>query len=276
MKMLMAMLSNDPPAKDTRELWKHFSGTYFSLRLALALFAAFLPLVLWLCGKYYGLDLRASMSGYFWAAADGGQCAAFPMRTIFVGFLFAIAICLYAYKGLTPRENTLLNLAAICAFLVALFPERLALADADHDQQVKALFDTCPAVKAWASADHWPIHFPAAITLFVLLAVVAWSCANKSLEYLPPARGPAWYHRIYQWIAVAMLLFPVSGIAVAYFLGAASDWIFFIEAAGIATFAVYWIVKTFELYWSSLEHAPHKALDGLRRRMPIVHPPSDS
>ena len=277
MKMLMAMLSNNPPAKDSRELWKHFSDTYFSLRAALALFALSLPFVLWLYGKYvHGLDLQASISAYFWAAAKGSQCASFPMRTIFVGFLFAIAVCLYAYKGLTPLENTLLNLAAICALVVALFPEGLAQVDAGHDPQVKLLFDTCPAVSAWASDDHVPIHFPAAITLFVLLAAVAWFCADKSLEYLPAGRDPARFRRIYKGVAIAMLLFPASGIVVASLLGAASDKIFFIEAAGVITFAIYWIVKTVELALSRLEHDPPAALEFARQRVANVKPASDS
>jgi hypothetical protein len=275
MKRLMAVLSNNPPAQDSRELSRHFSATYFSLRVALAALAFALPLVLWLYGKYaYGLDLRASMSAYFWAAADGSQCASFPMRTLFVGFLFAIAVCLYAYKGLTPLENTLLNLAAICAFLVALFPERLAAADAGHDPKVEALFATCPAVRTWAGDAHWPIHFPAAIILFVLLAAVAWFCANKSLDYLPARYYPAVFRRMYKGIAVAMVLFPVTGIVVAYVLGAASDWIFFIEAAGVVTFAIYWTVKTAELALSSLEYDPEMALEGIRQSVAGLDPAS--
>ena len=144
--------------------------------------------------------------------------------------------------------------------------ERLALEDASHDPQVELLFATCPAVRAWASDTHLPIHFPAAITLFALLAAVAWFCANKSLEYLPAGRDPVWFSRIYKMIAMAMLLFPVSGLVVAYLLGAASDKIFFIEAAGVITFAIYWIVKTVELGLSRLEHDPVTALEFARQR----------
>jgi hypothetical protein len=44
------------------------------------------------------------------------------MRDWFVGALFAIAACLYLYKGFTPKENRLLNLAAVFAVGVAIFP----------------------------------------------------------------------------------------------------------------------------------------------------------
>lgn len=140
----MKMLSNTPPPRDSRELWKHFSDTYFSLRAGLAFLAFVMPFVLYLYGKFgHGLDLQPSMSAYFWAAVKD-QCATFPMRTILVGFLFAIGVGLYVYKGLTPLENSLLNAAAICAALVAIYPERLSLAEADSDQRLAQLFKTCP------------------------------------------------------------------------------------------------------------------------------------
>ena len=111
----MKMLSNTPPPRDSRELWKHFSDTYFALRVGLAALAFAMPLALYLYGRFrHGLDLQPSMSAYFWAAA-ADQCATFPMRTIFVGFLFAIGVGLFLYKGLTPLENYTLNAAAICA-----------------------------------------------------------------------------------------------------------------------------------------------------------------
>ena len=152
----MKILSNNPPPRDSRQLAKHFSDTYFALRSGLALLALAMPFVLYLYGKYgHGLELQPSMSAYFWAAAEG-QCATFPMRTIFVGFLFAIGVGLYAYKGLTPLENTLLNAAAICASLVAIYPERLSITEAGSDPWLEQLFESCPAVETWASLPSLP------------------------------------------------------------------------------------------------------------------------
>ena len=262
----MKMLSNTPPPRDSRELWKHFSDTYFSLRAGLVLLAFAMPFVLYLYGKFgHGLDLQPSMSAYFWAAAKD-QCATFPMRTILVGFLFAIGVGLYAYKGLTPLENTLLNAAAVCAALVAIYPERLSLADADSDQRVAQLFESCPAVRAWATLPSLPIHYVAAVILFVLLAIIAWFCASKSLEYLPAGHDPATFRRTYKGIAIAMILFPIPGFAAAILFGVASDKVFFIEAAGILTFAVYWAVKSRELALSRLEIDPVHALEHAPRR----------
>lgn len=256
----MKMLSNTPPPRDSSELWKHFSKTYMSLRAGLFVLAFTMPLVLYLYGKFrYGLVLQPSMSAYFWAA-DQSQCATFPMRTFFVGFLCAIGVGLFMYKGLTNLENALLNAAAICAFIVAVFPERLSLDEAASTPQVAQLFASCPAVKAWASVPSLPIHYIAAIILFVLLASVAWFCANKSLDYLPVEHDPAKFRRAYRMIAVAMFLFPAAGYAVAFLFGLLPDKVFFIEAAGVITFGIYWFVKTQELKLSSLERDPVEAI----------------
>jgi len=249
-------MSNQTPAKP-HEAWllKHFSNTYFSLRMGLALLAFAFPLVLYGYGKLrYGLDLQPSMSAYFFAAT-ADQCATFPMRTIFVGFLFAIALGLYAYKGFTPLENVLLNGAAICAALVATFPERLALPDGASNPALRQLFTDCPAVRRFAEDPQpWPIHYTAAVLLFVLLAAVVWFCASKTLAYLPPGKGDAaLYRRSYHIIAVLMLACPLTGLALALVLNHQSNWVFFVEAAGVWTFGAYWVVKGRELALSQVE-----------------------
>lgn len=262
----MKMLSNTPPPKDSRDLWKHFSDTYFSLRTGLALLAFAMPFALYLYGKFrHGLDLQPSMSAYFWAAGKD-QCATFPMRTIFVGFLFAIAVGLYVYKGLTRLENTLLNVAAICMSLVAIYPEQLIIKKDDINPRLAQLFESCPAIEEWATLPSLPIHFIAAAFLFVLLAIVAWFCANKSLEYLPVGYDPAKFRRAYKGISIAMILFFIPGLAVAFLFGALYAWVFFVEAAGIMTFGVYWAVKSYELSLSRLEIDPAEAIQHATQR----------
>jgi len=254
----MGMPSNTPPRNST-ELQKHFSDTYFSLRIGLTLLAFSMPIVLYLYGRFrHGLDLQPSMSAYFWAATEH-QCATFPMRTIFVGFLFAIGVCLYVYKGLTSLENYLLNGAAICASLVAIYPESLPK-DPAGDLRLEQLYNSCPAVRDWAQRDALYVHLISAIILFVILAIVAWFCAEKSLQYLPAGHKPEKFRRAYKLISMAMILFPLPGIAVAYLFGVPDSKVFFIEAAGILTFGVYWAVKSRELALSRLESNPVEAL----------------
>jgi hypothetical protein len=230
--MKMQIPRNTPPANDPQELVRHFSATYFSLRLGLAILAFGFPFVLFAYGRLrHGLDLQPSMSAYFWAAAAADQCATFPMRTLFVGFLFAIGVGLYAYKGFTPLENVLLNVAGVCAAMVAIFPETIVPEDAKTDPRIDKLFQTCPAVKAWAEQDPMLIHYAAAVGLFVLLAIVSWRCAEKTLDYAPDTVDIDWFRRAYKIIAVGMLVFPLPGLAVAWALGLwDTHKVFFIEA----------------------------------------------
>jgi hypothetical protein len=270
----MKFLSNTPPPIDYRELWNHFSKTYLSLRAGLYWLALSMPFVLYLYGKFrHGLDLQPSMSAYFWAAAQDPsatfQCATFPMRSIFVGYLFAMGVGMFAYKGLTELENFLLNAAALCAFTIAIYPERISPNEAAIDPRVAHLFECCPAVKAWAELPNLPIHYMAAIILFVLLAIVSWFCAHNSLKYLPPDHDKAKFQRVYKIIAIAMILFPIPGLAVAFLLGVSSHKVFFIEAAGVVTFGTYWFVKTHELKLSSLESDPVEAVKHAERQEAI-------
>ena len=103
----------------------------------------------------------------------------------------------------------------------------------------------------------------------MLLAIVAWFCANKSLEYLPPDHDPAVFRRTYRAIAIAMIGFPIVGVVVAFLLGAGSDKIFLIEAAGIVTFGIYWTVKTRELALSRLEKDPAQAIQHAVQRKAV-------
>lgn len=272
-----ALMNNEPPPADEQELWGHFSETYFSLRLGLAVLAFAFPAVLYFWGRFvHDLPLQPSMSAYFFAArasAEAGamQCAEFPMRTFFVGGLCAIATGLHLYKGLTQRENTLLNAAAICALLVASFPERITGKDLAGDERVMQLVKDCPAVLEWANRQpELPIHFAAAAALFVLLGIVAWQCACHSLSYLPAQhkhREPM-LRRAYRVLAVLMFVCPVTGFALAALLARGSSVVFFVEMAGIWTFGGYWALKTWELSLSRLERDPGAAVRNMASDTP--------
>lgn len=271
------LMNNEPPPPDAHDLWRHFSETYFSLRLGLAVLAFAFPAVLYFWGRLvHDLPLQPSMSAYFFAAratveAGAMQCAEFPMRTFFVGGLFAIATGLHLYKGLTQWENTLLNTAAICALIVAVVPERIRTKDLAGDERIMQLVKDCPAVLDWASRQpDLPIHFAAAAALFVLLGIVAWQCACKSLNYLPAHqkhREPM-FRRTYRVLAVLMFLCPVTGFALAALLAGGGSFVFFVEMAGIWTFGSYWALKTWELSLSRLERDPGAAV---RNRAGVPH-----
>jgi hypothetical protein len=267
--LMNSLMDNKPPPADARALWQHFSETYFSLRFGLAVLAFAFPAWLYFWGRFvHDLPLQPSMSAYFFAAraspeAGAMQCAEFPMRTFFVGALCAIAAGLHLYKGLTRRENTLLNTAAICALFVAVFPERITEEDLVGDSRVMQLVKDCPAVLDWVGHQpDLPIHFAAAAALFVLLGFVAWQCACRSLSFLPADqkhREPM-LRRAYRVLAVLMFLCPATGFTLAALLARGSSVVFFVEMAGIWTFGTYWALKTWELSLSKLERDPVAAV----------------
>lgn len=111
-----------------------------------------------------------------------------------------------------------------------------------------------------------PIHYLAAGMLFSLLAAVSWFCAYKSLVYIPSNNDALKYRRTYKKIAIAMLAFPVFGFIMALFFNQMTQWVFFVEAAGVITFGIYWAVKTKELALSRLEKDPVIAVKVLEEK----------
>ena len=272
---------NTPPAKDARELHAHFSGSYFSIRLGLALTAFAFPLLLYFIGRgVYGIGLQPSMSAYFWAA-DATHCASFPLRTVFVGILIAIAAALHFYKGLTDLENWLLNFAAIFALVVALVPENLEYALSSSEppppQRIMELYSACPAVDAWAKGQALakaagiavPYHYSSAVLMFVCLFFVALLCACKSLEYLPdnaPLTEGA-FKKLYRWTAWSMVIYGgVLGVLVFLNRKEPGSLVFWLEAGEVWIFAFYWAVKTWELSLSKLEKDPPAAVAEASRK----------
>ena len=99
-------------------LEKHILATYLSLRYGLAAIAFSFPVLLWIGGHLYAhVGLQNSMSAYYYACTEGRS-----IRTWFCGTLFAVAACLYLYKGYRRAENIALNLAGLLALGIAEFP----------------------------------------------------------------------------------------------------------------------------------------------------------
>lgn len=98
------------------ELQRHFFSTYINLRYGMAAIAFALPIVLFTTGYLHGIPLQDSMSHYYFALSpEDATQKAYPVRTWFVGILFALAAFLYLYKGFSKKENIALNLAGLFA-----------------------------------------------------------------------------------------------------------------------------------------------------------------
>ncbi len=262
---LQFQINNSTPSRNSAALCKHFTMTYLSMRVVLVLLALTMPFVLTLYGSIrHDLVYQSSMSAYFWAA-NSDQCATFPMRTIFVGYLFAVGALLYAYKGVTMLENTFLNAAALCAFTIAVYPE--SINTSSNDPRILQLFANCPAIKVWAELPQQSVHFIAAYMLFGFLALVALFCADKSLKYLPPDKNSNVFLWGYRALGGLMIVFPLIGYALAFLFDALPNKVFYIEAAGVVVFGVYWAVKTWEFSLSSIQNDLAKAVQNETQRL---------
>lgn len=66
---LPGLMNNTPPPADAQVLWRHFSETYFSLRLGLAVLAFAFPAVLYFWGLSQNIHHTNADAGYTTAGA---------------------------------------------------------------------------------------------------------------------------------------------------------------------------------------------------------------
>lgn len=201
-------------------LQRHMAGTYFALRVGIAIIGAALPVVLWLGGLLgEGDPLRGSMSAYYHSG----------MRDVFVGALIAIGAFLYLYKGFSTAENVALNVAGIMAVGVALFPT----ADVG-------------APRGTVST----LHGVFAVVFFAAIAYVALTRATDTLSLIRDTDKAESLRRVYRTLGVLMIASPAIAVVLSFTLRPGAPWgsiVFFVEAAGVWVFAAYWLAKSLEV-----------------------------
>lgn len=240
--------------KSTKELQEHMMGTYYGLRVGLAVIGFVLPLVvLFAGGVLHHVWLEPSISQYYHTK---GRFTSFTTRDLFVGGLFAAGACLYLYKGFSTRENVALNLAGVFALFVALLPTAATAAD-------KGVVST--------------LHGTSAVLFFLCIAYVSVFRSRDTLLLLPPAKRRR-YARAYLWSGLAMIASPLAAVALSFALEPASGFrtlIFWLETFAVWTFAAYWIIKTGEMRETKAEK---RALDAELKRevVPAVSPDADA
>jgi hypothetical protein len=90
--------------------------TYLYLRVGLVALAVFLGASLVIELAFGDTEWQGSISAYYYT----------PVRSVFVGTLTAMGVCLIAIKGRDkPHEDLMLNLAGMCAPVVAMVPTPL-------------------------------------------------------------------------------------------------------------------------------------------------------
>jgi hypothetical protein len=213
---------------DLSDLQKKVLKAYVQIGYGMAVIGFAYPILVYIAGRVDHQPLLGSISDYYWA----GNLTA---RTWFVGGLFALAALLYLFKGFSQREDVALNLAALFALGVAVFPP-------------------CQASCGWITP-----HGVCAVSLFACLVFVVWFCAGDTLKFLPDAKQASNYKAIYKALGLVMAATPVAATILNVALGGNHSYIFFIECAGIWAFALFWWVKTSELRSSE---AVKKAIEG--------------
>jgi hypothetical protein len=230
------------------DLSAHMLSTYQSLRVVLVVIALIFPWLLWIGGYYVSrqrVELQHSISAYYHAnemtrtelalrasaRRDGLDRKDVPiisglgaLRNWFVGALFAISALLAVYKGFRPAEDLALNLAAVFAALVALFPSQW-------------VDDPKPSI----------LHGTFAVLFFLCIAYVCIFCASATLPLVRDAGRRAHFRRFYKLVGWTMVASPVLAAVLNMFLARGAAYIFFLEAVGVYAFAAYWLVKTIEI-----------------------------
>jgi len=229
----------EPKPGTPEELQMHIFSAYWNLRYGMAIVSFALPLLVFAVAYYLGggVGLQDSMSDYYWAPRQDGVRP--PSRDFFVGGLFALAVFFYLYKGFSPKENLALNIAAVFALGVAIFPM---------------------AEKDLPDASKVSLHGFCAVTMFLVLVYVIWFRADETLKFVPPDAWPSAkaYLLAYRIIGVVMVVSPLIAFVTSLWVRRAS-FVFFVEAAGIWAFAAFWALKSWELKNSS---ATAKAVQG--------------
>lgn len=237
------------PIHDGRQLQAHMLGTYFTLRWGLAAIAVVLPLVLWALHRWGAVEEPLkSMSHSYWLLETDSW---FSGRAIFVGGLFAISAGLYLYKGYTKKENLALNFSAVLLIVVALFPTEMNCSADDRPLD--------PGLPSYCFPGFNP-HGLSAISAFLILGYVVFFRAHDSLGAIRDEATRSFFGRAYELSAIAMVALPVAALALHWLRDEYSTLTFWLEAAGIFAFALFWALKSLEVRGSFAEQTAAEGL----------------
>jgi hypothetical protein len=204
------------------------STSYVIMRNGIGALGMAFPVVLIIGG---GLDhVQTSLSAYYhFSPAHPAEYGAGAMRDVFVGMLFAIGAFLLFYRGHSFQEDMALNVAGICAVLVALVPM-------DWPAEPGAV-----TIAAY-------IHSTSATLFFVMTAYVCIFRARDTLLVLKNHARRRVFNRIYLVLGILMLATPVTVTALDMGAPARNGHsTLLIEVAGVFFFASFWLVKSFEI-----------------------------
>lgn len=203
-------------------LRSHMIATYFALRMAMVVGALAVPTVclVW-TALDAGLPLQGSLSAYYYT----------PARNLVLGAIVGVGVCLIAYRGFAIGEDVLLNLAGICAVVLALCPTA-----APGQQQM--------------TLGNW-VHVVSALGFFGATGLAILFYSRTTLRLLD-ARRARIYHLVYAGLCAGIFVLPIGAATVAAAVGPGHR-LLGLEIGAICAFALYWLVKTHELHASAAE-----------------------
>jgi hypothetical protein len=239
---------------DRATLLAHQLGTYQTLRVLLALIGFTLPLAVATAGWLQCADppqwLAGSLSQYYHRTA---LREFFTSRDLLVGGLLGAAVCLYAYKGFSARENVILNLAAIFAVAVALLPTGHG-GLAGNETTASGSCVVFMGAGYQDSAIRPKLHGLAAILFFFCLAYVSIWRSRDTLRLLKDAARREWYNRRYVLAGTAMATSPLLAAVVALIADTPHPiFVFVVETIGVWAFCAYWALKSREMRETDLD-----------------------
>ena len=260
----------------------HVFLTYIFLRKGIVVLTCLLPVLLIGYGLFQNIEIQNSLSSYYHACPEGykipdnilslyetnsndenlkelvskysyayyhthpsGQF----LRSIFVGFMIAIGLILYLYKGYHKYENIALNFAGGFAVLVALFP--MAWKDPTSGYPI---FEAVEFGK-------FSVHGIAAVLIVFCVAYICICRPSKTLQELDDPKLKKRFTTEYNILGALMIILPVSVVVYLFIVGAYQQWVLWVEIAVLLVFARYWWTRSKEI--TMVNAAKAKAEDRL-------------
>ena len=222
-------------------IYRNISSSYFRLRRGMAVLAFAFPIAL-LLGA--GIDeVQKSISAYYHFRGEGPPAyGGGTMRNVFVGVLWAIGTFLYFYRGYSPREDVVLDIAGFAAVGISLFPM-------DWPPQ--------PDVARTLTGT---IHFVSAVTFFLAIAYVCLFCSGETLSILADQEQKRRFKRSYALLGTLMIAIPATVLLI-HLLSPRPERslaVLLVEIAGIYVFSAFWWVKSREMRLIERQVAPAK------------------
>jgi hypothetical protein len=186
-----------------------------TIKLLVGVFAIALPLLVsWLAAPR---DLASISESY--------HVLDWP-RSIFVGFLFAVGAFLAAYNGRSKPEMVCAKVAAVSAFLIALFP----CGCGGRDEIIRG------------------VHYAAAAAMFVVLAFFCWKFYERAIGKIhekPQARVRALvYAACGLVIVVSILCLAINGLLDGKLSQDHPTFVYWFETAGLLAFGISWLTAS--------------------------------